>query len=323
MIIDLFNRYFLRTVPADDKQARAIISYLKMFDLWNVQVIRTYSSIGQYAEEEFERLAKLNRVCVSQNITTGESGVITDDEAREALAKLINKPDAKVVILFVDDPEPLIKVINQTASIWQYFTFIGTDKLGFDHSKWNNATNLMNERRAITFDIETADVPEFDKYLDHKNPDNYNFNPWFDEFYQQIFRCDLIGQNKYGTPCPINKKRGISRSDFYTQDPYVLYVVNAVFSAIFGVDQTVRNMCQERVYGLCNLFQTSGERRQRILGNIKKTNFFDATMQPFYYTQTGDSSRGYHIWEPVATNGKSNYYLENVSIRTNNYMYNL
>ena len=32
-------RYFLRSVPADDKQARAVVSYLKKFQFNNIQVI--------------------------------------------------------------------------------------------------------------------------------------------------------------------------------------------------------------------------------------------------------------------------------------------
>ncbi|OWF34614.1 Metabotropic glutamate receptor 3 [Mizuhopecten yessoensis] len=307
-------RYFLRTVPADDKQARAIISYLKRFDLNNVQVITSYDSIGVHSKEEFARLARLNRICISQNITTGVSGSISVIEAHTTLNKLFSFRDATVVILFVQDPETLLQSIENRDDVRNNFTFIGTDKLGFNHEKWNNARKLMNGRRAVTFDIETADVPEFDKYLENKNPENYFFNPWFDDYYQELFQCNFDGRStKYPEPCPTHLL-GIPRAEGYIQDPYVLYVINAVFSAVFGVDKALREICPSNSIGVCNLFRTSGERRQRIMTGIQATNFVDATQQPFFYEEGGDSSRGYKIWEPLpSAEDNTQYYLEDVS----------
>lgn len=307
-------RYFLRTVPADDKQARAIISYLKRFDLKNVQVITSHDSVGTFGMKEFTRLATLNRICVSQKITTGVSGEITVVEAQTTLNKLFAYPDAKVVVMFVQDPETLLQSIENRDDVRNNFTFIGTDKLGFDHEKWNNARKLMNGRRAVTFDIETADVPEFDKYLEYKTPENYFFNPWFDEYYQEMFECNFNGKStKYTKPCP-TKLLGIPRADGYIQDPYVLYVINAVYSAVFGVDKALKEICPTNSIGVCNLFRTSGERRQRIMTGIQATSFVDATQQPFYFEDGGDSSRGYHIWEPrPSVQDNTQYYLEDVS----------
>ncbi|XP_033748674.1 LOW QUALITY PROTEIN: uncharacterized protein LOC117333478 [Pecten maximus] len=306
-------RYFLRTVPADDKQARAIISYLKRFDLNNVQVITSYDSIGLHGLEEFARLARLNRICISQNITTGVSGSISIVEAQTTLNKLFSYRDATVVIMFVEDPETLLQSIENRDDVRNNFTFIGTDKLGFNHEQWNNARKLMNSRRAVTFDIETADVPELDKYLEYKTPENYFFNPWFDEYYQELFQCNFDSRStKYSEPCPTHLL-GIPRAEKYIQDPYALYVINAVFSAVFGVDKALREICPSNTIGVCNLFRTSGERRQRIMTGIQATSFVDATNQPFYYEEGGDSSRGYHIWEPLpSAEDNTQYYLEDV-----------
>ncbi|XP_061163158.1 uncharacterized protein LOC133172311 isoform X1 [Saccostrea echinata] len=303
-------RYFIRTVPADDKQARAIVSFLKRFKLYHVQVIHSFDSVGEFGREEFSRLAFLNRICIAQNITVGRSGPVQATEARSALAQLYNKADAKVVILFVDDPMPFLEEIEKDYSLRSAFRFIGTDKWGEDPDIWNGLENIKRNRTAVTFDIETADLPLFDKYLEDKTPDTYTFNPWFNEYYELVYNCSLSSGSK--VPCP-TRKYGIPRAKGYIQDRYVLYVVNAVLSAAIGTQKAIEKLCPPDTQGLCNLFRTSGERRQEILNGAKQARFEDATQQPFFFTADGQSDRGYHIWESLQVPGQpDNYYLEDV-----------
>ncbi|XP_052073187.1 uncharacterized protein LOC127711238 isoform X3 [Mytilus californianus] len=301
-------RYFLRTVPADDKQARAIISYLKMFDLRNVQVIHTFNTVGDFGREEFSRLAYLNRICISQNITIGQDGEVSEIEATRALNQLNNFTDATIVILFVDDPVPLLKVIERSQDIRNKFAFIGTDKWGQDPEIWEGLDNIMREKRAIAFDVETADLRLFDQYLEYKTPETYTNNPWFKDYYEYLYGCSVDRINS-PNPCP-TKLNGLPRANKYIQDPYVLYVVNAVFSAALGAHDSLVKSCRADYGGVCNIFVTSGQRRQMILDGAKKAKFVDATKQPFYFTSGGESDRGYHIWEPIQQG--QTYVLEDV-----------
>jgi hypothetical protein len=68
-----------------------------------------------------------------------------------------------------------------------------------------------SKRNFIVFDIETADVPMFDQYLDGKTPDNYKINPWFQEFYDSMFQCS------WTTPGSCDRTRGIPRAEDYVQ----------------------------------------------------------------------------------------------------------
>lgn len=303
-------RYFIRTVPADDKQARAIVSYLKRFELFHVQVIHSFDSVGEFGREEFSRLAFLNKICIAQNITVGRTGSVDETEAKSALQKLSSMLDAKVVILFVDDPRPFLKIIENDYYIRNTFRFIGTDKWGEDPDIWEGLENMKRNQTAVTFDIETADLPLFDRYLEDKTPDTYTFNPWFNEYYELVYNCSLSGGNK--PACP-QKKYGLPRAKDYVQDRYVLYVVNAVLSAAMGAQKAIEKICPPNTLGVCNLFRTSGERRQEILNGAKQVQFIDATKQPFFFTETGQSDRGYHIWEPLERPElPGTYYLEDV-----------
>ncbi|KAK3084145.1 hypothetical protein FSP39_008966 [Pinctada imbricata] len=285
------------------------IYYYESF--YALYVIHTFESIGETGREEFSRLAYLNRICIAQNITVGKEGPVTNARAQVALQQLFVHPDASIVVLFVDDPLPFLQEIEKSASIRNAFKFVGTDKWGEDPDVWDGLPNIMADKNVVTFDVETADITGFDKYLEYKTPNTYTFNPWFNEYYEYIYNCSLTGQNSQVPPCP-SKQYGIPRSPNYIQDPYVLYVINAVFSAAIGAHNALFKLCPPPVNSLCNLFATSGERRQEILNGAKLANFTDDTKQPFYFTPSGESDRGYHIWQSLERPSGNGYYLEDV-----------
>ncbi|KAK7481553.1 hypothetical protein BaRGS_00027202, partial [Batillaria attramentaria] len=306
--------YFLRSVPADDKQSRAIISYLKYFNLTNVQVVTSFESIGLKMTEEFKRLAVLNLVCITNTYTVGESGVITEDEADDVIQKLLQNERARVVILLVHDPFPILQAAGANDRADDEILWVATDKWGFDQEYLDGRLDsLLGDRRTrdnvIIFDIETADVPGFDQYLEAKTPGNYRINPWFPEYYEFLFGCSWNS----GT---CDSTRGISRADNYIQDPYVLYVVNAVFSCGLGIHKALKEICDDSTTtgydGLCLKFQATGYRRDFVLQGMKESNFTDDTRQPFYYEPTGESGRGYHIYNVTANT---------MGIGTSRYMY--
>lgn len=308
--------YFMRSVPADDKQARALISFLKRHEINHVQVINSFDSVGEMGREEFLRLAYLNRICVTQNITVGKTGSVTDDEANTTMHSILSD-NANAVLLFLDKRDDFRKLLEKvTDEIADKYFFIGTDRWGYDPEVLKGLVRLYTKRRVVTFDIETADLPLFDKYLEDKTPDNYDLNPWFAEYYEQMYKCNLpSGARPFGNNDCVPPYRGLSRSVNYVQDPYVLYVVNSVFSAALGIHYSLEKLCIFRTpyYGVCAQYRQSGIRRQLILDGIKQVNFTDATQQPFYFTNTGESDRGYHIYEPVVDDSELGFKLQNVS----------
>lgn len=77
----------------------------------------------------------------------------------------------------------------------------------------------------------------------------------------------------------------IPRADNYKQDSYVLYVMNAVFSIALGIEDAIRTLCVgQQPYGACNLYVTSGERRQKIKdGLLKVISQFSFVLKWLYY----------------------------------------
>jgi hypothetical protein len=248
---------------------------------------------------------------------------VTEAEARMVASKLREKPDGRVVVVIMDDPYTFLNEADKFDYIIGNYSFIATDKWGFGISGYKNLEGLdrlIVSGQVLTLDVETADFPELDLYLESKTPENYLSNPWFKEYYEYIHNCSVgPPTTKYPSVCP-EYLVGYARAENYIQDPYALYVINAVFSTALGIDRTLFQWCGgERYYGVCNILRTHGERREYFLENIKKATFVDQTDQPFYYTADGESDRGFHVYEPQANGmslyyGSNGYYWEDVSI---------
>ncbi|XP_059178375.1 uncharacterized protein LOC131957655 [Physella acuta] len=302
--MDLLDRtkynYFLRSVPADDKQCRAIVSYLKKFLYNNIQVITSFDEIGEPGVKEFKRLSFVNKICITKEYLVGEGGNVAAD-APGVIKSIGARKDAQVVVLWMKDPLPLLEAASSDDTISSTFLFIATDKWGADADYLANPKlfNLLKYRNLVILDVETADVPDYDRYLEFKTPSNYLANPWFKDFFENLQNC--YWDSPSGTRLvKCDPSSTIPRADNYVQDSYVLYVINAVFSAAMGIHNAIKSVCTSNT-GACNLYVTSGERRQKVLTGILNVNFTDDTHQPFYYTEDGQSSRGFHVYNVTYT----------------------
>ena len=267
--------YFIRTVPTDAKQARALISLLKKYEWNNVQVISQNSSNGEFAREEFLRLAPLNKICVSAEFVVGQAGKINPAEARTVLDRLRNKPDATTVVVIMDDPTTLLMQADASDDIINGgFAFITTDQMGFGmngYSNLNGIDRLVSRRRVLSLEVESADYPEIDAFFEHAVPteEMIQTNPWFKEYFEYIHNCSYANPSlQYARVCN-QYVQGYPRAERFIQDPYSLYVVNAVFAAAIGIHKTVRQMCGNAP-GICTILLDHGEKREMFLHNIRQ-----------------------------------------------------
>ena len=302
--------FFLRTVPADDKQARAMIAVLKRFKLQYVQVVYT----EDYSEETvslFSKLAESNSICIAQKITFGST---IKEVASYAVRDLLKKPKAKVVIVFVRQMyiNALLEAVGDVGAE-DKFMFLGSKSWANDQSVISEGGK--NAKNAITIGVENADVPSFDAYLETKTPQNYNRNPWFKEYYETLYECSLQpGSSSFPKSCSSGKS-SVVYSNNYMQDPFLIYTVDAVFSAALGLHKALQTLCGQNYVGLCESYRLSGEKPQQILNGIKAAKFADLTKQTFGFDDDGESTRGFQIYTVMQSGGnKDSYFYKTVSI---------
>ncbi|GFO41775.1 metabotropic glutamate receptor 3 [Plakobranchus ocellatus] len=156
--------YFLRSVPADDKQARAIVSFLKKFQYNNIQLVSSFDEIGEPGRDEFKKLALANKICVKTEYVAGEHGDV-DDDVQAIINQIAQNTEAEVVILWMKNPLPLLEAASAHIMVSQRVQFIATDKWGADPDVLTNPNlrNLLTNRKLIVLDVETADIPRWVK----------------------------------------------------------------------------------------------------------------------------------------------------------------
>lgn len=161
----LSNRFlypsFFRTVPSDDKQAKALAK-LVAFMGWKwvglLSLNNDYGILGsQILKEELQRLG----VCIAYHETFGQG---TSLAKLQAIANLIVQSSAKVIILFSRDPQ-----INQLMEILLQRKDVG--RIWLASNGWSTSPILSITRYGhllagtIGFILHEVNMPGFNEYL--------------------------------------------------------------------------------------------------------------------------------------------------------------
>lgn len=121
---------------------------------------------------------------------------------------------------------------------------------------------------AITVELQSENIPGFDEYMASLTPDNNRRNPWFGEYWKEVFGCNLrdtpsmeqrFGQqvgwrsansgNQSLAPC--SPKLRLTAASGYEQESKVQFVVDAVYAFALALHNLRRDLCRDRVEGLC------------------------------------------------------------------------
>ncbi|PWA20481.1 hypothetical protein CCH79_00003729 [Gambusia affinis] len=144
----------------------------------------------------------------------------------------------------------------------------------------------------ITIKLQSADVKWFDDYYLKLRPENNHRNPWFPEFWQHRFHCRLKGHPqesiKYNRTC----ERKDSLQTHYAQDTKMGFVINAIYSMAFGLDNMQRSLCPG-YQGLCDAMRPIDG--ATLLDFLMKTNFTGVSGEGILFDENGDSPGRYEI----------------------------
>ncbi|KAK6190589.1 hypothetical protein SNE40_002421 [Patella caerulea] len=303
--------YFYRTVPADNKQADAMASFLDKYNIRYVQLLYTNDSYGKLGAKMFEEIASKKRICVGQKVAYREEGVVSEEVSNEVVTLLRQKPLANTVIVFAGSSyiNALLRALDRVPGEKFDFKFIGSDTWGYSED-----AILGSEKYAtgsVTLSLESEDLKPFDDYMSTKTPLNSQGNPWFSEYYQTIWDCYLnIATMKYSRPCPENA-RNLITSSRYTQDPGVLHVINSVFSSAFALDMTLKEICGEGYTTVCEAYKNREDRRDVLLRKLDDVEFLDLSGTQFEF-ENREGNKGYTLYSITSQSVTSGYYYKKI-----------
>ena len=255
-----FN-FFFRTIPSDLFQARALADIVIRFR-WNY-IIALHSDdlygTGGIAAflEELEQNAP-RRVCVADVIALSGGNTQSYEQAVDKMNQ-DHVRNASVVLLFghVENAIGIFEAIERRVSSdagfpLQNLTWIGSDSWG---------DNLPDRYRGMARGMistvpQSKLIQSFDDYFTSLNPLNNVANPWFSEYWEEVFGCELDPSSNTNNSCDVDNQAISLLTTNYSQ----FSLVPLVFDAVYVIAHSIQNLISNRCPGgdLCAEIATNG-----------------------------------------------------------------
>uniref|UniRef100_A0AAX7UY95 Metabotropic glutamate receptor 5 n=1 Tax=Astatotilapia calliptera TaxID=8154 RepID=A0AAX7UY95_ASTCA len=281
-------KYFMRVVPSDAQQARAMVDIVKRYNWSYVSAIHTEGNYGESGMGAFKDMAAKEGICIAH------SGKIWSNAGEQSFDRLLERlrahlPKARVVACFCEGMtvRNILMAMRRQGLVGE-FLLIGSDGWA---DRYDVTDGYVKEAAGgITIKLQSADVKWFDEYYLKLRPENNHRNPWFPEFWQHRFQCRLKGHtqenSKYNRTCSKSLRQQ------YAQDTKMGFVINAIYSMAYGLHNMQRSLCPG-YKGLCDAMRPIDG--ARLLDFLMKTNFTGVSGEGILFDENGDSPGRYEI----------------------------
>ncbi|KAK2828356.1 hypothetical protein Q5P01_019390 [Channa striata] len=283
-------KYFMRVVPSDMQQARAMVDIVKRYNWSYVSAIHTEGNYGESGMEAFKDMAAKEGICIAH------SDKIYSNAGEQSFDKLLQKlrahlPKARVVACFCEGMtvRGILMAMRRQRLVGE-FMLVGSDGWA---DRYDVTDGYQKEAAGgITIKLKSAYVTWFDDYYLNLKPDANLRNPWFPEFWQHRFQCRLRGHPQENTIFNRTCTWRESLRHQYAQDTKMGFVINAIYSMAYGLHAMQQAVCPG-YKGLCEAMRPIDGRK--LLEFLMKTNFTGVSGETILFDQNGDSPGRYEI----------------------------
>lgn len=250
--------YFVRTVPPDTLQAKALVDIVQFFNWTYVSTVYSEGEYGENGIDYFEIEAGKRNICIALSLKINSNSNPRTFE--EIVTRLKDKDRAKVIIAFVreEDAKKLLAAATNL-SITDRFVWIAGDGWGVQDVQGED--NKLVAEGALTIDLQSVQIPAFDKYFTNLNPAQNNRNPWFTEYWEKVHGCRfrIRTHDKNGTQRTCTGDERLTPTN-YKQESKVQFIYDAVYAMAYALDKMQKDLCPNST-GLCSRMEKiNGER---------------------------------------------------------------
>lgn len=238
--------FFARTVPPDTFQATVLVDIVRLFNWSYVSTVASVGSYGQSGIEAFHQQAEQRNICIAvQQIVPRDAATNTFDKIIVALLK---RPMARGVVLFVraEDARGILLAAKRRR-LKQPFFWIASDGWGKQKSLLQGVEDVAVG--AVTVELTSQPLTEFDQYMASLTPTLNTRNPWFSEYWRSFFNCNL-NKSSFST-LPPDGTRNCDPSNRllpeygFVQESKVQFVVDAVYAFGYALQALHRDVCTQ------------------------------------------------------------------------------
>ena len=289
---DRDDQTILTSVPSRTAELRTILSIIKSYSWMFISVVYDNDSDGKFLMETFRSLALKEDICIGDSL--GVPKRVSEEYAQEIIETLAVTWKPKVVVLLMDASDNIRTILKVAEKLdeGERFSFLSG-------SAWGNKPGVTKDldrvsAGALTFTMETYDLPEFRQFVANLTLENHDPFPdeWFEEYFQNKYECRLSSsdrvQRQYVKECLGTES---THPDEIVQDPYVFHTILSINAVAHGLDSYITKHCLEaETIDDCNIVQA--ELLLEILQQSELT--LNNTNDPNSFDQEG--VYGYHIW---------------------------
>lgn len=192
-------RSFLRTVPSDEFQAKAMADFVRHFE-WNyVFLIASDDDYGKMGAATFKKTARSLNVCIAYDEYIPFNSDVAEEYVHNALVTLKNSARAKVVIVFSYPDQGEILLQNAQRLNITDRTWIASDAWSSTVTKFNVSKTMLEG--VFTFSIRSKKVNEFIEYINKLQIQDVRHIPWFIAYMEQVLDCTTSNHSNGKRAC--------------------------------------------------------------------------------------------------------------------------
>ncbi|XP_028427771.1 extracellular calcium-sensing receptor-like [Perca flavescens] len=285
---------FLRTIPSDYYQSRALAQLVKHFGWTWVGAIRSNEDYGNNGMAIFTETAQHLGICLEYSVSFFRTD--PPDKIRKII-DIIKASTSKVIVTFLSHMDIDIIISEMSNHNLTGYQWVGTEAwISDSHTAVMDKNHILDG--AIGLSIPKAHVSGMREFMLDVKPLNSSSNEMFSEFWETLFSCKFKqSKSSAGNQRECTGYEDLSGVQNSFIDMSLMPIFNNVYKGVYAVAHALHNILS------CN--KTCNKKVQldplTILQHIQMIQFKTKEGDEVYFNRNGDPAAKYEIinWQPT------------------------
>ncbi|XP_017280162.1 extracellular calcium-sensing receptor-like [Kryptolebias marmoratus] len=283
---------FLRTIPSDYHQSRALAHLVKYFGWTWVGAVRTNDDYGNSGMATFTETAEQLGICLEYSVS-----FFRTDSSYKILRNIdiIRTSTSKVIVAFLSQADMDVLIHEFSKQNLTGYQWVGTEAWIFDFQTAAADTNHILDG-AIGLSIPKAHVSGLKEFIFNVKPLNLTDKDFFTEFYEALFSCKFKQSQSGEIQTECTGHEDLTGVENTFTDMSLMPIFNNMYKGVYAVAHALDNIlsCNETCKNSVQLDPYT------ILQHIQRIHFETKGGDEVYFNEHGDPAAKYEIinWQP-------------------------
>ncbi|XP_053129546.1 G-protein coupled receptor family C group 6 member A [Hemicordylus capensis] len=296
---------FLRTVPSDSYQTKAMAQLIHRSG-WNwIGIIATDDDFGRLAVESFGLQAMANNVCIAfkEMLPAYLSDTTIHGKINQALEKIVKETRVNVIVVFLRQFH-VMRLFRKAIERNINKTWIASDNWSAA-VKISTIPNISRLGKVVGFTFKSGNMSSFHEFLSNLHSTPTGNNTFSREYTMLMSTCSHIN-NQDLSKCISNysieklvQEHRRSSNQLWREEFLIANIepgfIHSTMLAVYAIANAIRNQCKDR-----NCKDPYAFAPWELLEELKGIRFTDNEREVYFDSQ-GDINTGYDVllWKEI------------------------